>query len=148
VFRGTIGDPARRDQLELAIPRAALGLTKEPFTIDFKWADNLQQTGEWSDFTLNGDAAPNDRFNYRATFRQPPRVAAFRSTAHPLLLFLVFGGVNEGQQRNHQRCRGDRERNHQRLVPDPRPILIDDLLFRSLTACRQGLVDQGATRDS
>jgi hypothetical protein len=39
-----------------------------PFTIDFKWADNLQQTGEWSDFTLNGDAAPNDRFNYRAGF--------------------------------------------------------------------------------
>jgi hypothetical protein len=57
------------NQLELAIPRASLGLTKEPFTIDFKWADNLQQTGEWSDFTLNGDAAPNDRFNYRATFR-------------------------------------------------------------------------------
>jgi hypothetical protein len=55
--------------IELAIPRAALGLTALPATIDFKWADNLQQTGEWSDFTLNGDAAPNDRYNFRAKLR-------------------------------------------------------------------------------
>jgi len=54
------------NELELAIPRAALGRAEGPLTLDFKWADNLQQTGDWSDFTLNGDAAPNDRFNYRA----------------------------------------------------------------------------------
>ena len=53
----------------VAIPRAALGLAALPDHIDFKWADNLQQTGEWSDFMLNGDAAPNDRFNYRARFK-------------------------------------------------------------------------------
>ncbi len=35
-------------------------------TIDFKWAENIQQDGTWSDFTLNGDAAPPDRFNFRA----------------------------------------------------------------------------------
>jgi hypothetical protein len=57
---------AAGNELELAIPRPALGAAKLPATLDFKWADNLQQTGEWSDFTLNGDAAPNDRFNYRA----------------------------------------------------------------------------------
>jgi hypothetical protein len=57
------------NELELAIPRAALGLTKLPATLDFKWADNIQQTGEAADFTLNGDAAPNDRFNFRANFR-------------------------------------------------------------------------------
>ena len=60
------------NQLELAIPRAALGLTAESFIINFKWADNIQQTGEWSDFTLNGDAAPNDRFNFRANFTNLP----------------------------------------------------------------------------
>ncbi len=54
------------NELELAIPRTALGLTPGPFTLDFKWADNLPLTGDWSDFTLHGDAAPNDRFNYRA----------------------------------------------------------------------------------
>jgi hypothetical protein len=59
------------NQLELAIPRAALGLTGNQFGLDFKWSDNLQQTGEWSDFTLNGDAAPNDRFNFRANVKLP-----------------------------------------------------------------------------
>jgi hypothetical protein len=59
------------NELELAVPRAALGLTKLPATLDFKWADNIQQTGEATDFTLNGDAAPNDRFNYRARFLKP-----------------------------------------------------------------------------
>jgi len=61
-----VGYRAAGSELELAIPRAALGLGEGKATIDFKWADNLQQTGDWSDFTLNGDAAPNDRFNYRA----------------------------------------------------------------------------------
>ena len=56
------------NELELALPRIALGITLEQGTFDFKWADNIQQTGDWSDFTLNGDAAPNDRFNYRAIF--------------------------------------------------------------------------------
>lgn len=58
--------------LELSIPRTALGLADLPSAIDFKWADNLGQTGDWSDFTLNGDAAPNDRFNYRAILRAAP----------------------------------------------------------------------------
>ena len=58
------------NEMELAIPRAVLGLAALPAAIDFKWADNIQQTGDWSDFTLNGDAAPNDRFNYRARFTE------------------------------------------------------------------------------
>jgi len=59
------------NELELAIPRSALGIAALPAAIDFKWADNIQQTGEPSDFTLNGDAAPNDRFNYRAKLIGP-----------------------------------------------------------------------------
>jgi hypothetical protein len=54
-------------ELELAIPLTALGFTHPPAGIDFKWADNIQQTGDWSDFTLNGDTAPNERFDYRWT---------------------------------------------------------------------------------
>ncbi len=52
-------------EIELAIPRKMLG---DPNAIHFKWCDNIQQTGEWSDFTLHGDSAPNDRYNYRAEF--------------------------------------------------------------------------------
>ncbi len=60
--------PCRRtdDQLELAIPCAMFAPTGHPAAFDFKWADNIQQTGDWSDFTRNGDVAPNDRYNYRA----------------------------------------------------------------------------------
>jgi hypothetical protein len=60
-------------EMELAIPRKLLGIGALPVTIDFKWTDNIQQTGEWSDFTLNGDAAPNDRYNYRAKFHAHAR---------------------------------------------------------------------------
>lgn len=54
------------NQLELAIPRAALGLPGGAAAIDFKWVDNIALGGEAAAFTLHGDAAPNDRFNYRA----------------------------------------------------------------------------------
>ncbi len=53
------------NELELAIPCAAVGPAAGADGFDFKWADHIQQTGEASDFTLHGDAAPNDRFNYR-----------------------------------------------------------------------------------
>lgn len=55
------------NQLELAIPRSALGLTdlKKPLDFEFKWADNMQKLGDITEFTVNGDAAPNGRFNYR-----------------------------------------------------------------------------------
>jgi hypothetical protein len=59
------------NELELALPRTALGIASGQRAFDFKWADNLQQTGDWSDFTINGDAAPNDRYNYRAKINNP-----------------------------------------------------------------------------
>ena len=52
--------------MELAIRWRDLGLRQRPAYIDFKWGDGLALDGDWSDFTLNGDAAPNDRFTYRA----------------------------------------------------------------------------------
>jgi len=60
----------------IALPRTALGVKTLPATINFKWADHCFAKGDWTDFTLNGDAAPNDRFNFRAnlvasTQRQP-----------------------------------------------------------------------------
>jgi len=53
------------DQLELELSWKQIGLPGPPPILDFKWADYLEGTGDWSDFTLNGDVAPNDRFNYR-----------------------------------------------------------------------------------
>ena len=56
-------------ELEVAIPWRMFGRTAAPPFLDFKWGDGLQLDGHWSDLTLNGDAAPNDRFNYRAILR-------------------------------------------------------------------------------
>ncbi len=59
-------------ELELAIPRSDLKLDRMPFQIDFKWVDHLPQIDSWADFTLHGDVAPNDRFNFRAIFSADP----------------------------------------------------------------------------
>lgn len=53
-------------EMEVAIPRAALGLAPDaPVDIEFKWADNIVREGEIMEFYVNGDAAPPGRFNYR-----------------------------------------------------------------------------------
>ncbi len=61
------------NEMELAIPRSALGLQPGPATVDFKWADHCFAKGDWTDFTLNGDAAPDYRFNYRAKLQDRAR---------------------------------------------------------------------------
>jgi hypothetical protein len=67
---------AEETELELAIPWKSLGYKAPPATVDFKWADNCFESGDWSDFTLNGDAAPNDRFKYRARLTKDERGVA------------------------------------------------------------------------
>ena len=52
------------NQLMLAIPRASLGLGADPIKFDFHWADNFQ-TNDIADFGVDGDSAPDRRFNYR-----------------------------------------------------------------------------------
>lgn len=58
---------AHGNELMLAIKRADLAVsdTRRPLKIDFKWADNIQKDGDIMEFTVNGDSAPNGRFNYR-----------------------------------------------------------------------------------
>ena len=57
--------------MEIEIPLEILKLDSETLQyVDFKWADNIQETGEARDLTINGDVAPNDRYNYRAIFRK------------------------------------------------------------------------------
>jgi len=50
--------------LELALPRSLFG--DDPvLRFDFKWADNQQKDGDIVEFAINGDSAPDRRFNYR-----------------------------------------------------------------------------------
>ena len=44
-----------------------------PAALDLKSADNCLQANDWTVFTLNGDATPNDRFNYPARLAQRNR---------------------------------------------------------------------------
>ncbi len=53
------------NKLELAIPRALLGLSSNSFTFDFKWSDNPGDLNDPVSICTHGDTAPNRRFNYR-----------------------------------------------------------------------------------
>jgi len=53
--------------LAVAVPRAALGLEagRGPLRFDFQWADGIAPSGDILDFWVQGDAAPDGRFEYR-----------------------------------------------------------------------------------
>jgi hypothetical protein len=53
------------NEMQLCIPRPALGLKTGPVSIDFKWADHIQQPGNIMDFYSSGDVAPEGRFMFR-----------------------------------------------------------------------------------
>jgi hypothetical protein len=58
-------------EIEIAIPRSVLQNFEPGRGLNFKWSDNIRHDGGAADFTLHGDSAPNDRFNYRAWFAGP-----------------------------------------------------------------------------
>ncbi|MCC6144197.1 MAG: hypothetical protein IT368_10370, partial [Candidatus Hydrogenedentes bacterium] len=53
------------NKLELAIPRELLGLAGDTGTFDFHWVDNPAELKDPISLCVNGDSAPNRRFNYR-----------------------------------------------------------------------------------
>ena len=54
-------------EMHLAVPRTALGMEpgRGKLRLDFKWVDNVPDTGDILSFIDHGDVAPNGRFNYR-----------------------------------------------------------------------------------
>lgn len=84
--------------LQIAVPRASLGLTGRSLRFNFKWSDNMQPLdgteGDIMDFYLSGDVAPGGRFAFRFTTEEivyEPRLrhasdaAVFAVTAAGLL---------------------------------------------------------------
>jgi hypothetical protein len=65
----TVGKAAYRvngNGMELAIGRELVGQAGESTPqFDFHWADNIQSFGGVEELGLNGDSAPNRRWNYR-----------------------------------------------------------------------------------
>lgn len=56
--------------LELAVPRKLLSLKGNAFTFDFHWCDNPADLKDPISLCVNGDSAPNRRFNYRCIWKK------------------------------------------------------------------------------
>ena len=52
-------------EMELSVPRSALGETEGAPHFDFHWADAITAFTDVSELGVNGDSAPNRRWNYR-----------------------------------------------------------------------------------
>ena len=52
------------NKLEIEIPRNLFGIHGKNLNFEFKWSDNMQETGNIMDFYVNGDVAPGGRFNF------------------------------------------------------------------------------------
>ncbi|NLV46786.1 MAG: hypothetical protein GXY07_20090 [Candidatus Hydrogenedentes bacterium] len=53
--------------MELVVSRALLRQEQDTPSFDFHWADNIQGFSDVSELGVNGDSAPNRRWNYRYT---------------------------------------------------------------------------------
>jgi hypothetical protein len=57
--------------LELSVPRKLVAQSGAGPEFDFHWADNIQGFGDISEFGINGDSAPNRRWNYPYRVKGP-----------------------------------------------------------------------------
>ena len=57
-------------EMEIEIPRHLLYIEKDRVIIDFKWADNPSDLKDPISLCVNGDTAPNRRFNYRLIWEE------------------------------------------------------------------------------
>ncbi len=60
----------KNNALELAVPRAFLGLTGDAFVLDYHWNDNVRDLKDPVSLCTSGDSAPNRRFNYRCIWKK------------------------------------------------------------------------------
>lgn len=65
-----LGYRYKGNTLELAVPRKLLGLNGPSFAFDFHWCDNPADLADPISLCINGDSAPNRRFNYRCIWRR------------------------------------------------------------------------------
>ncbi|QHW00605.1 glycoside hydrolase family 71/99 protein [Spirosoma endbachense] len=52
------------NRMEISIPKKVFNFTSIP-KFDFHWADNIEKLNDITQFFINGDSAPDRRFNYR-----------------------------------------------------------------------------------
>ena len=68
---GTLKYAQVGNKMEIAVPRALLKLVGgDSLTFDFHWADNPADLKDAISLCVNGDSAPNRRFNYRCIWKK------------------------------------------------------------------------------
>lgn len=70
VFVAELKYKVNGNKMELAIPMEQLNLSGSSFIFDFKWSDNPADLNDPISLCVNGDTAPNRRFNYRCIWKQ------------------------------------------------------------------------------
>lgn len=68
--QGTLEYSHGEKALEVAVPRALLGLPGDALTFDFHWCDNPAELKDPISLCTHGDSAPNRRFNYRCVWKK------------------------------------------------------------------------------
>lgn len=68
---GTIAYQVKGNELMVAIPRSLMGLTKDSFTLNFHWMDNVTNVYDLESWFTTGDSAPERRNNYSVTLPFP-----------------------------------------------------------------------------
>jgi hypothetical protein len=58
------------NKMEIEIPAHLLSVKGDHLVMDFKWSDNPEKLEDPVSFALNGDTAPNRRFNYRLKWKK------------------------------------------------------------------------------
>ena len=58
------------NKMEIEIPIHLLSISQDHLVMDFKWSDNPEKLESPISFALNGDTAPNRRFNYRLKWKK------------------------------------------------------------------------------
>lgn len=58
------------NKLEIVVPKNKLNLKRNQFTFDFHWSDNAKDLNNQISLCINGDSAPNRRFNYRCIWEK------------------------------------------------------------------------------
>ena len=61
---GTLDYNVTGNQMEIAVPRSLIGQDGESVSFNFHWSDNMQVLNDIAEFFVNGDSAPNRRFDY------------------------------------------------------------------------------------
>ena len=63
------------NELEIAVPIANFNISNNKLTFSFHWTDNNQKLLDINEFFINGDSAPDRRFDYLFATESPTSVS-------------------------------------------------------------------------